>query len=68
MNIKFNITAIALDAAGRVVLSDEDLRSLEQACDVTTSGGTNDSEGCADIVCDCNVLCPCYLPNELWCS
>lgn len=53
---KFDVDAIVLDKVGRVILSDERLRSLEQICDVATAGGTSENE-----LCDCG-------PNQLECG
>jgi len=49
---KYDVNAIALDDAGRVILSDERLRFLEQASDVVTAGGTNETE-CVNESVDC---------------
>jgi len=69
---KFDVNAIVLDTVGRVVLSDERLRFLEQICDVATAGGTTEN-----ILCQCGMDgsectdwgdCGCVPIDWYWCS
>lgn len=52
--MKFDVNAISLDAVGRVILSDERLRVLEQASENTAAGGTTVGCDVNSVGCDCN--------------